>query len=269
MAKYRYRPCFCHDLQTRAHAGFNNPPTTPRRISNSFIDSLHPPDYPMLDSPAAATSRALKRSASAASLTTPPRTLRKQRHNPFSRQKSDSSVPDNSDEEVEDTTPQKKQRTNSDNGENVEASRSHPISGISNVPLLYLRAFAGRRPTGSGGTRANVLPTILPVTPPPSNRNPIVVLTPIRKAHTPSRSRAASRTLSALSPPCTPTPRLRSGTRLLLHKSPKDPFLATPSAGWDSSDDEVDAALREKDDGDKATSGGHGQQEKPTMEFVS
>ena len=155
----------------------------------------HRTNLTMLDSSPVALPpipRPLKRSASTASLPTPPRTRRKN-----ARGKSKDSFDSDSDENVVLTSDDellgqrhKKRRT--------EESESKP--------LLYRR----------GQAQADVTP----FSPPPSNRRPAVSTPKPLDAPRPEPL------ISTASPPVTPKP--QSSTRRALRDSPDNPFLATP-----------------------------------------
>lgn len=147
----------------------------------------------MLDfSPVALPSipRPLKRSASTASLLTPPRTHRK-----LARGKSGDSC-------------------DSDSGENVVLTSDDELLGQKHKkrrmgeskPLLYRRG------------QAHV--DVAPVSPPPSRRRPVVSTPKPRGPRKPEPHIATD------SPPV--TPKTRSSTRRALRDSPDNPFLATP-----------------------------------------
>ncbi|KAG6808233.1 hypothetical protein H0H92_004949 [Tricholoma furcatifolium] len=147
----------------------------------------------MLDSP---PSRPLKRSASVASLPTPPRTHHKKKH---------VSDDDSSASEAETTHKHKKQRTSSSN-DDEEAfwlNKSDGDVASNRLPsgLVYRRRLAGAPSVSSVGSA--------PVSPPPSNRKPIAVAAPV-----------------------TPEPIIRRSVRNTrpVRDSPNNPFLVSPDA---------------------------------------
>ncbi|KIM38027.1 hypothetical protein M413DRAFT_448069 [Hebeloma cylindrosporum] len=182
----------------------------------------------MLDSsPVALPSipRPLKRSASTASLPTPPRT-----HRRYARGRSRGSCDSDSDENValssdeeEEESRNKKRRMGEkttaadaneeafwlgDSDAGVASSSSTTKNDTSSkAPLLYRRL------------QAQAQMDVAPVSPPPSHRKAAMV--------TPQRD-------VAVSPPS--TPRTRSATKRALFDSPNNPFVGTPQKVADDSD---------------------------------
>ena len=150
----------------------------------------------MLDSAPVASPpipRSLKRSASTASLPTPPRTHRK-----LSRGKSSDFCDSASDEDVAYKT--------SDDELLVQRHKKRRVG--ESKPLLYRRG------------QAQV--DVEPVSPPPSHRR-LVVSTPKR-----TNARKPEPHIATDSPPVTPQQHKRSPTRRAIRDSPDNPFLATP-----------------------------------------
>jgi len=171
--------------------------------------------------------KTLKRSASTASLPTPPRTHRKHARG-RSRGSCDSDSDDNAilpgeTEERCSERPNKKRRTETvvdDEDAFWLGAPAAPSKTNGSVPLLY-RKSAGQ----------SIQADVAPVSPPPSHRKLVgkktstLVVTPkISPLPLDERPRIAS-------PPSTPKRHL---TRRALKDSPENPFLATPVADSDS-----------------------------------
>ncbi|KAG6819783.1 hypothetical protein H0H93_008698 [Arthromyces matolae] len=173
----------------------------------------------MLDSSPVAmppVSRPLKRSASVASLPTPPRTYHKRKHAARSLRASDyeTDCDDSSASEAETTERRrsKKQRTKSSQGEDAEEQAFWMSKSDGDLPptmaptpavntklpsgLVYRRRLAASASTSSVGSA--------PMSPPPSNRKPAVVAAPV-------------------------TPERRSKRLRPMRDSPNNPFLVSPA----------------------------------------
>jgi len=207
------------------------------------------------------SSRPLKRSASVASLPTPPMTLHK-RHNSRVHSDSDSE----SDQELDVSLGAKRRKTkqedeqeesdfwNSSSAKADASDRQNSTSsnGVENAngerssaPLLYRL-----KRTQSTGSQ--------PLTPPPSHRKPSA--TASNRDSSPSPTSLLPRTPSP-SGLCLPSTPVRRRDKSILRDSPENPFLASPAAPASSdSDCEQNEQEEAADDGVLV--------EKPTMEFV-
>ncbi|KAJ7745751.1 hypothetical protein B0H16DRAFT_1558094 [Mycena metata] len=190
--------------------------------------------------------RPLKRSASVASLPTPPRTHHKRKR---AGSKHSSRAP--SDEELS--------ATDDDNDEQLikEAEdeesfwlATNPASTTAaknNAPSLLYRRLQAQAEGSQTQTQG-----VPPVSPPPSHRKPPVKTTLIPRTPTPKSP-------STVSPPSTPpasTRRTGNGVPTLLRDSPDNPFLSSPLGPQDEVIvNDSDAVLGP-------------QEEKPTMAFV-
>ncbi|KAK7033375.1 hypothetical protein R3P38DRAFT_2922337 [Favolaschia claudopus] len=187
----------------------------------------------MLNSSPVSLPRPLKRSASVASLPTPPRTRHKRKRGGSkhsSRASSDEDLTATDDDE-DDAETHEKLIKEAEEEESFwlstnNAQQQSPSTGksASSAPLLYRRLQ----------TAQSQVQVVEPVSPPPSHRKP-----PARTA--------------ALAVPRTPTPKSSSDA---LRDSPDNPFLASPLG----SQDEV---VVNESDGSPTL-----QEEKPTMAFV-
>lgn len=191
----------------------------------------------ILDSSPVSVPRPLKRSASVASLPTPPRT-----HHKRKRGRSKHSRASDDDLTATDEDDDEKLIKEAEDEESFwlatnPASTSTIVKNTS-APLLY------RRLQAQSQTQAHGVP---PVSPPPSHRKaPVkVVVAP----HTPT-----PKSSSTVSPPATPTQ--SNGAASISRDSPDNPFLASPLG----SQDEV--VVNEADSVPRS------QEEKPTMAFV-
>ncbi|KAF7336804.1 hypothetical protein MVEN_02116200 [Mycena venus] len=198
----------------------------------------------MLDSsPVSLPPRPLKRSASVASLPTPPRTRHKRKRggSKHSRASSDEDLTatDDDDEKLIKEAEDEESfwlATNPAPASTTTAKNASP-------PLLYRRLQASQ---SQSQTQVHGVP---PVSPPPSHRKP-----PVRAAAAPvPRTPTPKSSSSTVSPPATPT----RGAPSIPRDSPDNPFLASPLG----SQDEVII----NDSSDSVPSS---QEEKPTMAFV-
>ncbi|KAF7374641.1 hypothetical protein MSAN_00349000 [Mycena sanguinolenta] len=186
-----------------------------------------------LDSPPGPPPRPLKRSASVASLPTPPRTHHKRKRGGSKHSRaSDEDLSATDEDNVEKLIKEAEDEESFWLATNA-ASSSTTVKNTS-PPLLYRRLQAQSQTQ----TQAIGVP---PVSPPPSHRKPpraaVVPRTPTPKS-------------STVSPPATPT------RPLISRDSPNNPFLASPLGSQDEVFiNESDSALSS-------------QQEKPTMAFV-
>ncbi|EDR10237.1 uncharacterized protein LACBIDRAFT_293531 [Laccaria bicolor S238N-H82] len=211
--------------------------------------------------------RVLKRSASTASLPTPPRTHSK-RGRGRSRGSCDSDSDDQvvllSDEEELAVSVHKKRRTGEATQEGEDAfwlgtggltTRSKRAFGSSNskavdpstqAPLIYRRRQAQAQ-------------QLQPVSPPPSHRKPMVVSPTNNPPTTPLRtSPRFARAPSTASPPVTPKRKSQRRTTSVLRDSPQNPFLASPLDAVPESDSEESPNQSPKTP----------YQEKPTVAYV-
>ncbi|KAJ7762002.1 hypothetical protein DFH07DRAFT_957009 [Mycena maculata] len=179
--------------------------------------------------------RLLKRSASVASLPTPPRTHHK-------RKRAGSKHSHASDEDLTATEDDddKKLIKEAEDEESFWLN-ANPASTSTNAPppLLY------RRLQAQSQTQAHGVP---PVSPPPSHRKLPAKAAVVPRTPTPQSS--------TVSPPSTPPPTRRNGAVPLPRDSPDNPFLASPLGSQDEvvvNESECVPSL---------------QDEKPTMAFV-
>jgi len=210
--------------------------------------------------------RVLKRSASTASLPTPPRTHSK-RGRGRSRGSCDSDSDDQvvllSDEEELAVSVHKKRRTGEATQEDAfwlgtggMTTRSKMTSGSSKskavdlstqAPLVYRRRQAQSQQQHQ------------PVSPPPSHRKPMVVSPTNNTPTTPLRtSPRFSRAPPTASPPVTPKRKSQRRTTSLLRDSPQNPFLASPLEAVPESESEESPNQSPKTP----------YQEKPTVAYV-
>lgn len=209
--------------------------------------------------------RVLKRSASTASLPTPPRTHSK-RGRGRSRGSCDSDSDDQvvllSDEEELAVSVHKKRRTGESTQEDAfwlgtggMTTRSKTASGSSNskavdsstqAPLVYRRRQAQSQ-------------LQQPVSPPPSHRKPMVVSLTNNAPTTPLRtSPRLARATPTASPPVTPKRKSQRRTTSVLRDSPQNPFLASPLEAVPESESEESSNQTPKTP----------YQEKPTVAYV-
>ncbi|KAJ7455239.1 hypothetical protein B0H11DRAFT_249136 [Mycena galericulata] len=179
--------------------------------------------------------RPLKRSASVASLPTPPRTHHKRKRGGSKHSRDSDEVLTATDEEDEE-----KLIKEAEDEESFWLT-ANPASTSSNgpAPLLYRRLQAQNQPQVHG---------VPPVSPPPSHRKP-----PGKAAVTSCTSTPLS---TIVSPPSTPPPTRPTGAVALPRDSPNNPFLASPLGSQDEvviNDSDCVPSL---------------QEEKPTMAFV-
>ncbi|KIK07580.1 hypothetical protein K443DRAFT_673170 [Laccaria amethystina LaAM-08-1] len=212
--------------------------------------------------------RVLKRSASTASLPTPPRTHSKPGRG-RSRGSCDSDSDDQvvllSDEEELAVSVHKKRRTREATEEGEDGfwlgtggmtTRSKTASGSSNskavdpstqAPLVYRRR------------QAQFQQQQQPVSPPPSHRKPMVVSPTNNAPTTPLRtSQRLVHAPSTASPPVTPKRKSQRRTTSVLRDSPQNPFLASPLEAVPESESEESPNQSPKTP----------YQEKPTVAYV-
>ncbi|KAJ6532032.1 hypothetical protein B0H19DRAFT_1189740 [Mycena capillaripes] len=189
----------------------------------------------MLDSSPVSVPRPLKRSASVASLPTPPRT-----HHKRKRGRSKHSRDSDEDLTATDDDDDAKLIKEAEDEESFWLSTNPASTTVKNAepPLLY------RRLQAQAQTQVHGVP---PVSPPPSHRKPPVKAAVVPRTPTPKSA-------STVSPPSTP-PR-RNGAPSISRDSPDNPFLASPLG----SQDEVIV--------NESHSMPSSQEEKPTMAFV-
>ncbi|KAJ6520912.1 hypothetical protein DFH09DRAFT_997911 [Mycena vulgaris] len=182
--------------------------------------------------------RPLKRSASVASLPTPPRThhKRKRAGSKHSRDSDDglTATDEDDDEKLVKEAEDEESFWLAANPASTSTSRN------SSPPLLYRRLQAHSQ------TQLHGVP---PVSPPPSHRKPPAKAAVVPRTPTPKSA-------STVSPPSTPPPKRRNGAVLIPRDSPDNPFLASPLG----SQDEV--VVNESDSVPSV------QDEKPTMALV-
>ncbi|KAJ7476007.1 hypothetical protein FB451DRAFT_1397378 [Mycena latifolia] len=181
--------------------------------------------------------RPLKRSASVASLPTPPRTHHK-RKRAASKHSRDSDEGLTATDEEDD---EKLIKEAEDEESFWLATNPASTSRNASPPLLY------RRLQAHGQTQ---LPGVPPVSPPPSHRKPPVKAVVVPRTPTPKSA-------STVSPPSTPPAKRRKGAAAPLPRdSPDNPFLASPLGSQDevivNASDTVPSV----------------QEEKPTMALV-
>ncbi|KAJ7364344.1 hypothetical protein DFH08DRAFT_660635, partial [Mycena albidolilacea] len=175
--------------------------------------------------------RPLKRSASVASLPTPPRThhKRKRAASKHSRASDDDlSATDDDDEQL---------IKEAEAEESFWLATNAAAASGTQPPLLYRRLQAQSKTQTQPQTQLHGVP---PVSPPPSHRKP-----PVRAPCTPTPKSSSS----TVSPPATPT------RASILRDSPDNPFLASPLGPQD------EVVVNE-------SSSDALQEEKPTMAFV-
>ncbi|KAJ7928803.1 hypothetical protein B0H13DRAFT_965106 [Mycena leptocephala] len=191
----------------------------------------------MLDSSPVSLPRPLKRSASVASLPTPPRT-----HHKRKRGGSKHSRASDEDLTATDDDDDEKLIKEAEDEESFWLATNPASTTVKNAPppLLYRRLQA----QSQSQTQLHGVP---PVSPPPSHRKPPLKATVVPRTPTPKSA-------STVSPPATPS--RCNGASSISRDSPDNPFLASPLG----SQDEVLV-----DDSDSVPSS---QEEKPTMAFV-
>ncbi|KAJ7096521.1 hypothetical protein B0H15DRAFT_825528 [Mycena belliarum] len=181
--------------------------------------------------------RPMKRSASVASLPTPPRTHHKRKRAASKQSRGSHDDLTATDEEDDETLVKEAEDEESFwmTANAASTSRNAP------PPLLYRRLQAHSQ---------TQLPGVAPVSPPPSHRKPPVKAGVIPRTPTPQ-------SVSTVSPPSTPPAKRRKVAAAPLPRdSPDNPFLASPLG----SQDEIIVA-----ESDTAPSS---QEEKPTMALV-
>ena len=241
--------------------------TTTTIQKRHFPNHNEHPEMP-LDATLPPIRRVLKRSASTASLPTPPRTHSK-RGRGRSRGSCDSDSDDQvvllSDEEELAVSVHKKRRTGEATQEGEDAfwlgtgamtTRSKTAFGSSNskavdpstqAPLVYRRRQAQSQQQQQ------------PVSPPPSHRKPMVVSPTNNAPTTPVRtSPRFARAPSTASPPVTPKRKSQRRTTSVLRDSPQNPFLASP----------LDAVPESESEESPNPSPKTPYQEKPTVAYV-
>ncbi|KAJ7707420.1 hypothetical protein B0H17DRAFT_1191922 [Mycena rosella] len=182
--------------------------------------------------------RPLKRSASVASLPTPPRTHRKRKRaaSKHSRNSDDGLTATDDDEDDDE-----KLIKEAEDEESFWLAANPPsTSRNASPPLLYRRLQAHSQ------TQVHGVP---PVSPPPSHRKPPAKAAALSPTPTPKSA-------STVSPPSTPPPKRRKVTDFIPRDSPDNPFLASPLG----SQDEI--IVNESDSVPSI------QEEKPTMALV-
>ncbi|KAJ7017406.1 hypothetical protein C8F04DRAFT_1406001 [Mycena alexandri] len=187
--------------------------------------------------------RPLKRSASVASLPTPPRT-----HHKRKRAGSKHSSRAASDEELTATDDDDEQLIKEAEDEESFWLATNPASTTAAknnaAPSLLYRRLQAQADTQTQG--------VAPVSPPPSHRKPPAKTTVVPRTPTPK----SCSTVSAPSTPPVSTRRNGSGAPSLLRDSPDNPFLSSPLGPQDEVIvNDSDAVLGP-------------QEEKPTMAFV-
>ena len=240
--------------------------STTTTLKKHFPNHNEHPEMP-LDATLPPIRRVLKRSASTASLPTPPRTHSK-RGRDRSRGSCDSDSDDQvvllSDEEELAVSVHKKRRTGEATQEGEDAfwlgtggvtTRSKMAFGSSNskavdpstqAPLVYRRRQAQSQQQQ-------------PVSPPPSHRKPMVVSPANSAPTTPVRtSPRFTRAPSTASPPVTPKRKSQRRTTSVLRDSPQNPFLASP----------LDAVPESESEESPNQSPKTPYQEKPTVAYV-
>ncbi|KAJ6507918.1 hypothetical protein C8R47DRAFT_1099983 [Mycena vitilis] len=195
----------------------------------------------MLDSSPVPVPRPLKRSASVASLPTPPRTHHK-------RKRGGSKHSRDSDEDLTATDDEDDAKLikEAEDEESFWRAKNPASTTVRDAapPLLYRRLQAASSQTQ---TQAHGVP---PVSPPPSHRKPPV------KATVVTRTPISKSTSSTVSPPSTPPLKRRKGAPSIERDSPDNPFLVSPLGSQD------EAIVNEPDSVPSS------QEEKPTMAFV-
>jgi hypothetical protein len=206
-----------------------------KRFPSRYPLSPHPST--MLDSSPVSLPRPLKRSASVASLPTPPRT-----HHKRKRGGSKHSRASDEDLTATDDDDDEKLIKEAEDEESFWLATNPASTTVKNAPppLLYRRLQA----QSQSQTQLHGVP---PVSPPPSHRKPPLKATVVPRTPT-------LKSASTVSPPATPS--RCNGASSISRDSPDNPFLASPLGAQD----EVLV-----NDSDSVPSS---QEEKPTMAFV-